>query len=582
MKTFRDIKIKKEYLIYTLLCMCLCGVFLTGCTQQLLPSPIAPVVTNPDDVVFSAPKNVVASHGLKKKIVLSWDEVPLATYYYVWMAKSPEDEFEQVFDTKSTSANLEVLEGDINYYKVIAKNSLEEKKESLIVCGSSLAVPEITSITEAVGKTTVRWYMSNLNADTYANDVEFQVHCVSSDKTEEYVHNIRNSTDTSCVFDELTPEKQYIYYIDAIVGDAKETSSKKDSVTLANSQTPSGPVMKKLINPSSFRIADLTTADNETPIETIQWTINDEATEINDEAVDYYKVQIKNLNCSNKYYTIAKINADGSKAVLSDEAPSWADVKVWGSKSDCKAFVKPLNSGNKADFNDITTFHDGILKVMRDYKHYYRFVPVCKNGTELAAIENESKYVSYRKISNKEFAMCVALNIADSMHQTKGKEGTLNGSEGTLVTDWTFSKDHWTYIYNGFVNNFQSLPGKSGTLKSFIKLQCSKSQNGKAVSDKVFGLGEATVYVTDIENNLPSYSGRLKMSAGNTASSKSVIWSVEMVAKNNAIVIEPNPYLASSNEAACKAIFPFQFGTVLSKSGIDYPTKNGVWWEARN
>lgn len=569
-------KIMKKLVYIGFLCISL--MFVAGC-KAVFPAPVSPISPSIDDSVFSAPKNVQASNGLQKKIVLSWDDVALANYYYIYMADSPDADFKQVNETKSNTITLKVPEGTTKYYKVCSVNSSNVISEgSLIVSGSSLATPMITSIDEAENKTTVYWYMENLSTATYGSNVEFIIHCNNVNGTEDYTTSISNTCDTFFTFDNLTPDTSYIYYIEAIVSEpteSKETSSKVTSITKADiSDIPVGPVMKKLIKDTSFEIADLTNKDSETKTETIKWEMNEEETEITDETVLYYEVQIKNLNCSDKWYPVAKISADGKSVKMIDTIPDWADIKVWGKIADHKACFEPNN------FNTTTGFHNGLLKVLRDYRHYYRFIAKDKNDNVLKTIENDEKYCSYRQISNEEFAKCAALNIADSMHQAKGNSGTFNGSSGKLEQSWTFSSDYWTYTYTGFVNNFRSLPGSTSAQNSFMKLQCGKSQNGRAYSNYVYGLGLGTIYITNPTINLPSYSGVVTLSGG-TTTKKETEWTVILTAKNDVMLTEKR-FTATQNEAECKAIFPFLFGYKLTNSGLSYPTMQNEWWEARD
>lgn len=591
MKTLPINRFQIKKIIWKDMCAALIaiGALLSTSCEVMLPAPIVQTAENDSSSqssLFAAPKNVQASMGLKKKIVLTWDAVPLATNYFIYMADSPQDEFKQINETKSNSISIKVPEGTLKFFKITSvdsKNTISE--DSLIVEGASLAVPVISSIEELDSKTIVRWYMSNLSTSTYADNIKFVVHCKSADGKEEYTETLDKTCDTFCVFENLSPETEYIYYIEAILegpDEIKESSAKVASVTNAPATDPGGgtpvdpsqPVMKYLIDDTSFAVTDLTSAEKETPIETISWKISTTQTEITEDTVDYYEIQILNKNCSSKWYPVATISADG-KSSNNELAPAWADIQISASVGSKKITFKPNN------FSVTSGVHNGILKVQRDYKHYYRVVAKKKDGTTLKTIEG-NKLVSYRQISRDEFARCVGLSIADSMMKTKGSGGTYNGASGTLVQSWNLSwgKNEWVYSYTNYVNEFSSLPGSATAVNSCFKLTSSDSNIGRAYDTHVYGLGECKIFVANPDLKMPSYEGYVNLSCGTTAKNQ-LVWKLSFTAKNDTSTTEIN--YSASDETEFKKIFPFALGSKLSSlSDSSNPSKQNEWWEVRN
>lgn len=219
-----------------------------SCQNHLLPTP--KVETTPEDseskndttTIWSAPENLVATHGLKGKIELSWKGVKSAARYYIYEAPTPYDKFVQVAETTSNTQNyvLEEKSGTSKYYKITAvKKDGDESPFSTVAHGTTLANPVITYIGQdeenSDSASSVHWYMNNCNASTYQHNVRYTINCFdpAGNNVAEKIHD-GNSDYPSIKFDNLTPNTNYTYQVTAyIVSHQNDTeiSDKVDSAT---------------------------------------------------------------------------------------------------------------------------------------------------------------------------------------------------------------------------------------------------------------------------------------------------------------------------------------------------------------
>ena len=219
-----------------------------SCQNHLLPSP--KVETTPEDseakndttIIWSAPENLVATHGLKQKIELNWKGVKNATRYFIYEAATPYDKFIQVAETTSNTTNyvLDENSGASKYYKITAvKKDGEESPFSTVAHGTTLANPVITYIGQdeenSDSASSVHWFMNNCNSSTYQENVRYTITCFDpqGNNVAEKIHN-GNSDYPSIKFDNLTPNTNYTYQVTAyIVSHQNDTeiSDKVDSAT---------------------------------------------------------------------------------------------------------------------------------------------------------------------------------------------------------------------------------------------------------------------------------------------------------------------------------------------------------------
>ena len=131
---------------------------------------------------FSAPTNVRATNGYKRKISLEWFPVSGASYYEIWCATSSTAEFVQVGTAQTTAFDEVVSAGRTLYYKVRAvKYNGTVSAFSATARGTSLAQPVISGGEVNEFDATISWFMENARgmdgSDNYESDLVFEVFC---------------------------------------------------------------------------------------------------------------------------------------------------------------------------------------------------------------------------------------------------------------------------------------------------------------------------------------------------------------------------------------------------------------------
>ncbi|MGN0740492.1 MAG: hypothetical protein ACI4LX_10015 [Treponema sp.] len=349
--------------------------------------------------------------------------------------------------------------------------------------------------------------------------------------------------------------------------------------------------------PDGNLTAEKPTASNESFTEKIYWTLWDANTRKH--APDSYEIMVKNLNCSSEWFTIATISKDGT---VSPVNKNWYDVNynlIGNSVMQITAQSVTADSG----------YHNGLLKVQRDYKHYYKLVAKRKvkddegnyrevitalgefDNTDRSDAASKEPIYTYRQISNEEFAKCVTLNLADAVHQKGGEGGTRSGASGSITTRYVYQASiayKFYYTLNEYVNRFYKLPGDDNSLISDFTLSSSESSAGWAYDCKNYAFGENTITVThkifedNTEKYLPSYQGSITLSAGRQK--KSTYWDLNLEYKNNSVSTAGSVSI-SENESAFKEWFPYALGTKISSendgTNSSYPTMTDVWWQVR-
>lgn len=127
------------------------------------------------------PSYVNASHGLAKSVELEWEAVPNAVQYQIFSAETPFDTFTKISETRDAATTITIDEeaGISKYYCVCAVNYYGTvSSKSVVVSGSSLAVPVITEIDaeEEGDSVLLKWWMDNCSKETYQDDVSFNIY----------------------------------------------------------------------------------------------------------------------------------------------------------------------------------------------------------------------------------------------------------------------------------------------------------------------------------------------------------------------------------------------------------------------
>ncbi|MBQ0002220.1 MAG: hypothetical protein KBT21_01650 [Treponema sp.] len=363
-----------------------------------------------------------------------------------------------------------------------------------------------------------------------------------------------------------------------------------------------------------YFVAEKPVAGAETFTETVNWALwnssNDPRKNAPGDGIegDCYEIQIKNKNCSDKWYTIATVSKEG-KVTSKASSISWADVTVSGDINYLTVTPNNMNSEDKV--------HDGILKVQRDYKHYYKIVAKRKNSSgdvvnaTLGAFDStegvdetaKNEIFSYRKITDKEFVLGVCLIIADASYKSgvyeaangeklpvdeskfgcsgaSGKFGLYHQS-GTKTAYWGTKGDYQHIFYAMPSNQTETLT--SGWSINVPGTGTRSSADGK----KFYYFNPGNVSVKH-ETNMPSYQGSMTFTAGEHGSQAVYIFDgVSLAWKLSITSSSHGSYsYSANNETDFKKIFPFHLscdnGSGYSSFDASLPVFKNLWWEVRD
>ena len=194
------------------------------------------------------PKNITASQGLKCAVELEWEVVPNAVQYYIYSAATPYDTFQKVSETKADETEISIDEesGITKYYCVSAVNYYGTiSSKSIVVSGSTLAVPIITEITASEDGNCVEvgWWMDNCNAGTYEGKVSFEVSVYeNATSSVKYKSLTADGTKRLVRVEGLTSAKEYYFVVEVKNLEAEITEkSSKTSAQTAHRVIPDSP-----------------------------------------------------------------------------------------------------------------------------------------------------------------------------------------------------------------------------------------------------------------------------------------------------------------------------------------------------
>ena len=201
-----------------------------------------------DDYIFP-PQTVSASSGDSRCIKLSWSAVENAVRYQIYSAETPFDTFTKVIETKNaeTSVILDEFAGITKYYTVCAVNYYGTvSAQSCVAEGSTIAVPIITDIdaSQDGSSITINWWMDNCTADTYQNDIVFNVYVYRAGAPTVILQKLEaQATERSITVNGLSSMTEYEFIVEAERKDntAKETGSRTTAET-AHRIIPDAPV----------------------------------------------------------------------------------------------------------------------------------------------------------------------------------------------------------------------------------------------------------------------------------------------------------------------------------------------------
>lgn len=251
----------------------------------------------------------------------------------------------------------------------------------------------------------------------------------------------------------------------------------------------------------------------ESETETVTWYFYDYQGNraVGGDKIDEYILELKNLNCSGTWWPIYTYNKAGKNAVKGSQ--SWYSAD----------FVTSVPAGGSMQVTVKVTptfknsYHDGLLKVQRDYKHYYRIRAKRTNSDGQEIFATSTDY-AYRKITEDERKKCVGLICADAFYQMgmPGIEGLVTSRVETTKTLGKLSVTHtaWvkmiTWSAAGYQHIFPRTPGALDTaLTSGFVLTIPTSSGGSFTNCYLDGYKleklPATTIHLEHECNLPSY-----------------------------------------------------------------------------
>ncbi|MBP5174583.1 MAG: fibronectin type III domain-containing protein [Treponema sp.] len=337
-------------------------------------------------------------------------------------------------------------------------------------------------------------------------------------------------------------------------------------------------------------VVGLTASKNDSFTEIVSWPSWDYAKKKNGPEDIYgkhaYTIWQKNLNNASGWFMIGSMDAAGNITITN---PDWYETEI--TKSFNQLNLKAKN------VDDSSGCSNGLLKVQRDYKHYYIIRAQRKVGdtTIYTYLGLDDSVFGYRKISAEEFSKCITLILADAINQS-GIDSDGNRSVGNFRIKHNGASK--TIIYGTpdgpYKHDFHDIPGKrKETMSSGFTIQFPDTESRSALNySKAYYFPTATISVSH-ESGLNSYGGTLKFTAGEkgheglTVLSDGVTtsWIVSAVANLNSGLTNATTAVTSSNEEEFKKIFPFGLGqdhkdgfTTYNK---DYPTYQNEWWNPR-
>ena len=413
---------------------------------------------------------------------------------------------------------------------------------------------------------------------------------------------------------------------------------------------------------SSFT-AERPVIGNETFEEKLTWSVQSDLNEPRKKRAgdgitgDCYELYILNKNFSTSWIKIATLAKDGTVTTLPQ---NWFDVEFNNiGKSGLRILAKnseeTLANSSKADFivtkrlaregsqkDAITGMHYGILKVQRDYKHYYKLVAKRKNSNDdiiETALGNftdtssndagsRTEIYTYRKISDDEFVRGTTLIIADAIWKAGINRGGKREVSGLNITDASgnqingkFYLEHvsattkikWGTSGNDYIHIFSGgTPGSPNiSLASGWRIKMDNKDTSSAVTYGYLAkLPWNTMRVTH-ESGLPSYEGYVSLTCGDGSEFdlfstyvKTEKWNLSIQyshtssepANTDRIIVTSrsdtsfnssydNNYTVQNNQEEFYKWLPYEFGSShedgITTYNANLPQYKNRWWEER-
>ena len=311
---------------------------------------------------------------------------------------------------------------------------------------------------------------------------------------------------------------------------------------------------------------------------------------------DYYELQVFNPDKAKAcgWTTIGKIDVKNKIDISAYEDsvkikrvnPEWVG-KAWVEI----APVFDLQDGQNVGSGGTNT--SGMLKVLRNFKHYYRLVAyrkISEEKTVTASVGSDFSVYGYRNITDEEFAKSVSLVLADAIFQcgiSPGGENSVSGKLGKFTIGHTGASKtvYWGTDGEDYQHIFQggSPSDKDNPFASCFILKFNKSEHRSAVDGKtLYHLPETEIDVTT-ENGDKTYKFSISVgAAGDKALLESVKTSWILTIKKDGKVVKS---ITEENKEKFLEWFPYDIGTSHGSEEKTFnsaiPVYQSPWWESQ-
>lgn len=310
---------------------------------------------------------------------------------------------------------------------------------------------------------------------------------------------------------------------------------------------------------------------------------------------DYYELQIFNSDKACGWTTIGKIDVKNKIDISAYE--DFTKIKlVEANQNSALVEIEPvfdLQDGQNVGSGGTNT--SGMLKVLRNFKHYYRLVAyrkISEEKTVTASVGSDFSVYGYRNITDEEFAKSVSLVLADAIFQcgisssgeksVSGKLGkfTIAHKPATKTVWWGTDGEDYQHIFQG-----GSSSGKDNPFASCFILKFNKTEQESAVNySTLYHLPETEIDVTteNGDKTYPaSYFGKFSISVGATVGLLSQKTSWILTIKKNGEVVKS---ITEENKEKFLEWFPYDIGTSHGSEEKAFnsaiPVYKSPWWES--
>ena len=302
-----------------------------------------------------------------------------------------------------------------------------------------------------------------------------------------------------------------------------------------------------------------------------------------------YEIFMRNDNKKDDWVKICTLKAgnNSQNATLNAETVDKGKYDIDLDFTGLSFTVQPsgIASGNASNT-------DGLLKVLRDAKHYYKIEAARKaGGTDIRASYGNYKSVyAYREITDEELVKSTMLILSKAVEDSSINEKNdsdnniiwINGYKGQFgwLHEGGTSKFNW-YIRD-YVYNFSILPGSNSSIPSFLMLSdpntgSSGNRRGRKsyktikflCYDETEKFSASKLISVDVipyglETSLDTYSGTVKF-AVNKSTFVAEVW-------RNGLKVST---LSASGEENVKKICPIN----INGNGYNGDNSSYGWWE---